>query len=234
MLRVDGDFDEKRNIERVVYNNRLGYAIVYYRPVKNCSEDNSTIDGKCGHRRREVIRKSEDPLEEEFREEIARMVREKERKAASEEITKICAKVHDLFSQVERADLQSRDILNNRVREQIKGRSADEICDILVTDVLKHTKYVYEPRDTFPHKMKLKVLSASLKAADEPCDVKSRKYVPEKEEIPPNVMEGVEKMLEQDIQSVVHHSKYSRELNRIQDDIKFLKRHCTDKIDFNY
>lgn len=235
MLPLNGDSNEERNTDRVVYNDRLGYALVYYRPIKNCPEDNSTIYGKCGHRRREVRNKTENPLDEEFREEIARMVRQKERQTASEEIKKICAKVYDLFAKVERADLDSREILNYRVKSQIKGRSADEICDILVTDVLKHTKYVYEPRDTDPHKMKLKILSASIKASNEWRDVKtSRKYEPEREELTPGVIGRVEKMLERSTQAEVHFSKYSRALNQIQDDIKFLKRRCTDKIERNY
>jgi hypothetical protein len=228
MLPLSGNEADQRNVDRIVYNDNLGYAIVYYRPIKNCHEDNSSYKDKCGHRRHEVINKMTDPIDEEFQEHIARLVRERERLTAKQELEKICEKVHNLFACVERADLESRDVLNSRVRAQIKGKSADEICDILVSDVLKHTKYVYQPRDTFPHKMKLKIHKAAL-SKDEP-----RISVQQSEEPVPCVTDRVEKILQQNIQSQVHGLKYSRLLNRIQDDIKFLKRRCTEKIEFNY
>lgn len=224
-------YDQSR-IKRIVYNDRLGYAIVYYQPLNDHGVEIPRSENICEHRRHQVLHKLEDPLEEKFHEEVEAMVRRRTREDAEKEIRKICKKVHELYSTVEEADLGRREILNYRVKEQIKGKSADQICDILVDDVLKHSKYIYQPTgydDNFPHKLKLKMMTAAIKRAPSPPP---RPEIPEEETS--NVFERVQATLDQDIQSDVHERKYKRLLDRIQHDITVLKFRCTEKIDFNY
>lgn len=225
-------YDQSR-VKRVVYNDRLGYAIVYYQPIDGDFVRIPRSEDICQHRRHQVLHKLEDPIEEKFHEEVEAMVRRREREDAEKEIRKICEKVHDMFVDVQEADLSRREILNFRVKEQIKGKSADEICNILVDDVLRHAKYIYQPKcyeDNIPHKLKLKILSAAIKRAPSP----PRVTVTAVEEPKPNVFERVEETLSHDIESEVHQRKYSRALDKIQKDIARLKYRCTEKIDFNY
>lgn len=226
-------YDQSR-IKRICYNDRLGYAIVYYQPINKHDYIPPRSENICEHRRHQVLHKIE-PIEEKFHEEVEAMIRRREREDADKEIRKICEKVHDLFSKVEEADLSRRDILNYRVKEQIKGKSADEICDILVKDVLQHAKYIYHPKayeDNFPHKLKLKILSAAIKRA--PSPTRLTKVDVEEPEEHPNIFEKVEATLEKSLESDIHLRKHTRLLDRIQRDISNLKYRCTEKIDRNY
>jgi hypothetical protein len=225
---------DKSRINNIVYNDRLGYAIVYYQPNKYPCPRSEDI---CQHRRHQVLHKLEDPIDEKFHEEVEAMIRRKEREDAEKDIRKVCEKVHDLYKVVEEADLSRRELLNYRVKSQIKGKSSNEICDILVDDVLRHSKYIYQPKsfdDNVPHKMKLKILSAAIKRAPSPTRP-VKKVEPEVEtEESKNVLQRVEETLSKDLESDIHDRKYKRLLDKIQHDIRVLKYRCTEKIDFNY
>jgi hypothetical protein len=227
-------YDQSR-IKSIVYNDRLGYAIVYYQPNEVGRVKVPRSEDICNHRRHQVVNTLvHDPIKEKFHEEVEAMVRRRERETADKEIRKICEKVHELYSKVEEADLSRRELLNYRVKEQIKGKSADEICDILVADVLDHAKYIYHPKgydDNFPHKMKLKIMTAAIRRAPSPPRVEIENFEPEND---PHIYDKVEKTLNESLESEIHQRKYSRLLDRIQHDITNLKRRCTEKIDFNY
>jgi hypothetical protein len=230
----EDSYDQSR-IKNIVYNDRLGYAIVYYQPTELGFVKVPRSEDICNHRRHQVINKLVDhPIKEKFHEEVEAMVRRRERETADKEIRKICEKVHELYTKVEQADMSRREILNYRVKEQIKGKSADEICDILVKDVLNHTKYIHHPKayeDSFPHKLKLKIMTAAIRRAPSPPKVVIDNFEPE---VDPNVFERVEKTLSKNLQSEIYQRKYTRTLDKIQNDIVVLKRRCTEKIDFNY
>lgn len=232
--RKEDSYDQSR-IKNIVYHDRLGYAIVYYQPNKYGCVKVPRSEDICNHRRHQVINKLvDDPTTERFHEEVEAMIRRKTRETAEKEIRKMCEKVHELYSKVEEADLSRREVLNWRVKEQIKGKSADEICDILVSDVLKHSKYLYHPKayeDNFPHKMKLKIMTAAIRRAPSPPRVEIENFEPEND---PHIYEKMEKILSENLHSEIHQRKYSRLLNKIQEDIVNLKRRCTEKIDFNY
>lgn len=228
-------YDQSR-IKKIVYNDRLGYAIAYYQPIEGDVIKIPRSEDICEHRRHQVLHKLEDPLEGKFHEEVEAMVRRREREDAEKEIRKISKKVHEMFVDVQEADLSRREIFNYRIKEQIKGKSADEICDILVDDVLRHSKYIYQPKcyeDNIPHKLKLKILSAAIKRAPSPPRV-TVTVDEDEEDHQKHVFERVEETLSQDIESEIHQRKYSRALERIQKDIARLKYRCTEKIDFNY
>lgn len=225
---------DKSQVKKIVYNDLLGYAIVYYQPF-NYPIDIPRSENICEHRQHKVLHKLDD-VEEKFHEEVEAMVRRREREDADKEIRKICSKVHDLFSAVEEVDLGRREVLNYRVKEQIKGKSADEICDILVKDVLQHTKHIYHPKayeDNFPHKLKLKILSAGIKRAPSPpksIKQNNSDLISDNK----NVIQRVENALERNLESEIHQRKHIRALDRIQRDIMALKYRCTEKLDFNY
>lgn len=216
-------------VERIIFNDTLGYAIAYYKPVTANGIVLPQREESCGHERHGVLTCLQETLEDKFVEEIETMVRRREREDASKAIEKICAKVHDLYNDVEESERKGdREVLNFRVREQIKGKSANEICDILVQDVLAHTKVVRSPRED---------LEMKRKPTTKPKDVKSsaaQALEDEETNRRSKVFERIEKLLDEDIQSDVHHRKYSRLLSKMQDDLVYLKRRCTEKITFPY
>lgn len=229
-------------VERVVYNDRLGYAVIYYNPITSGGVKVPRSEDICERRRRQALQPFDDPIDEKFIDEIEAMVRKKERDAASKEIEHICDEINDLFRDVEQLDLKHRDILNSRVREQIKGKSANDICDILVKDVLNHTNPIYNrvKQDTFPHKMKYKILAAGVKRAPSPPperharklleeDLRERNEEKKKQE---SAIKRIEKYMDENVMTEVYGRKYKREIDRIQNDIKALKYRCTEKINF--
>lgn len=212
----------QRNVNKIVYNDLLGYAICYYHPMvdRNLPFDRQPEE-RCDHKRHRILHRLENSEDEDFYQEIEAMVRRREREDADKELRKICQKIHELFADVEQVDFKDRDVLNFRVREQIKGKSADEICDILVKDVLSHSKAIYHPKAIDFHKKPFQPRGAH---------VTRTKKTPEQ----PKVFQKIEKVLNESLQSEIHHRKFVRALDKIQDDIMYLKRRCTEKIDFAY
>lgn len=228
-------------VQKVVFNDRLGYAVVYYDPIGKGGVKVPKSEDICERRRQQIINPCNDQLDVKFSDEIEAMVRKNEREAASKEIEKICDEISDLYREVEQQNFKHRDILNYRVREQIKGKSAKDICDIIVQDVLNHTKptkYIREV-DTFPHKMKYKILSAGIQRTPLPQRPPPRKYFEtneqteqrEKEETQ-NVLKRVEDYLAKHPQNNIHHLKYKPIIDKIQTEIVYLKRRCIEKIKF--
>lgn len=235
---------DSHRVERVVYNDRLGYAVVYYKPIARSAVRVPRFDDICERRRRQALQPFEDSVEEKFCDEVEAMVRKREREAASKEIENICEKINDLFHVVEQQDIRHRDILNQHVREQIKGKSASQICDILVKDVYNHTNPIYNrlnmKQDTYPHKMKYKILAAGISRAPSPPPHRlAKKILAENEEEnmvrkreESNVIKRLENYMDKNVMTEVYGRKYKRLLDRIQDEIKILKRRCTEKIQF--
>lgn len=208
------------SIKKIIFNDPLGYAIVYYNPVGPNALILPQREEKCEHERHRVVTRLEESLEDKLHEEIEAMVRRKEREDAATEITKISQKVDELFHDVQAADLKEREILNWRVKALIKGKTADQICDILVNDVLQHTKPVPRPKSDFELKRK-------------PVNGRIRRSIPDVV-VPrePKIYEKITKLLAEDQLSNIHVKMYTRTLEKIQDDIQILKRRCTQKISF--
>ena len=218
--------ENQHGIKKIVFNDKLGYAIAYYDPAESVRSDNI-----CEHRKNKVFRHLEEQ-DKIFYDEIQAMVRRKEREDAEKEIKKICEKVNDLFFQVEQADLSRREFLSHTVKQQIKGKSADEICKILVDDVLEHAKVIPRPKDNVDHKQKFKILSASTNQASQENQVRKSSSV--KCVFNTDVLNRVEAVLDKSLDSEIHSRKLTRILDKIQKDLTLLKRDCTKKIDFNY
>lgn len=228
-------------VERVVFNDRLGYAVVYYEPIGRGGVKVPKSEDICDQRKHKILNPCNDKIDEKFCEEVEAMVRKREREAASKEIENICDKISDLFREVEQQDLKHREILNGRVKEQIKGKSAQDICDILVQDVLNHTKPTryFRDTDTFPHKMKYKILAAGIERAPVSTRRPSGRYfetseesVKKEQEDTKNVLKRVEDYLEHHTRSNIHGLKYKGAIDRIHDEIVHLKRRCSEKIEF--
>lgn len=239
---VNSKIVDPSTINRVVYNDQMGYAIVYYHPNTRVNIPES--QNICDKRRNQCLEKSDDMIDAETRKEIEAMVRRKERENTAKDIKDTCERVRDLFHRCEKFDMNHREILNCRVREQIKGKSADQICDILVKDVLQNVKNVYQKdeRDVFPHKIKAKILAAGVRRCPSPTRIVEVKKE-EKPKVcePPKCMKcycenvdqvvsKVSKILDQPLDSEVFHRKYAMLLDNIREEIIQLKTLCTKKI----
>lgn len=227
-------------VERVVFNDRLGYAVVYYNPIRGGVKVPRSED-ICEQRRHKILNPSNGELDEKFCEEIEALVRKREREAASKEIENICEKINDLFREVEQQDIKHREFLSTCVKEQIKGKSAKDICDIIVQDVLNHTKPTRYPRvdDAFPHKMKYKILAAGIQRAPAPTRRPTNRYFEtdeetekKKEQETKNVLKRVEDYLATHTQTNIHELKYKRVIDKIQNEIVHMKRRCCEKLEF--
>lgn len=227
-------------VEKVVFNDRLGYAVVYYEPIGCGGVNVPKSEDICERRRHQVLNPCNDKHDAKFCEEIEAMIRKNERETAAKEIEKICDEISDLYREVEQQNLKHRDILNCRVREQIRGKSAKDICDIIVQDVLNHTKptrYIQEV-DTFPHKMKYKILSAGIQRAPlsqrplPKCFETDEEAEEREKEETKNVLKRVEDYLAKHPQNNIHNLKYKPIMDRIQIDLVHLKRRCTEKLNF--
>lgn len=230
-------FDQSK-IKKIVYNNKCGYAIVYYHPVLPGEVKIPKSEDICDRRRCCELEECDD-VEEQFHEEVQAMVRRREREDASKEILKMCGKIHDMYAEVQESELKMRDVLNPRVRAMIKGKSADDICKILVDDVLSHSKIIYQPKsfdDTYPHKLKFRMMKACIDGAAEArlrLKIQPTTDEDDDEECEKNIIKKVEETLKQDVQSEVFGRQYLRAIDRIHDDIVRLKQLCTKKIDFH-
>lgn len=214
----------------------MGYAIVYYKPptTVHIPKTKNTFE----NRRNQCLRESDDMIEDETRKEIEATVRRKQREDAAKDIKDTCGRVRDLFHRCENFDMEHREVLNCRVKEQIKGKTADQICDILVNDVLQRVKHVYQKdRDIFPHKIKAKILAAGVRRCSSPTRIVEKPKVCE----PPKCMKcysenvtqvvsKVEKILEQPLESKAFHRTYGMLLDNIRDEIVQLKSLCNKKI----
>lgn len=151
--------NSKRKLSKIVFNDDLGYAIVYYKPILN-------LEVKP-HVPKPVPRKHpHEQLEKPaaFSDDVKELIRKKENERLASDIKDTCYKVRELFKQCERYDMSRREILNDKVKARIKGKKANEICDILVEDSLRHCKHLYHnnPGDVIPHKIKYKIAAAAV------------------------------------------------------------------------
>lgn len=230
-------FDQSK-ITKIVYNKKCGYAIAYYNPVQPGEVQIPRSEHICDRRRCVELEESTEE-EEKFHEEVAAMVRRREREDASKEILKVCAKIHDMYAEVQESELKCRDVLNPRVKALIKGKSSDEICKVLVDDVLSHSKIIYQPKsfdDTYPHKLKFRMMKACIDGKNEARLRPVRQPIEDdddllNEEERQSIMKKVEQTLKKDVQSEVYGKQYIRAIDRIHDDIARLKYYCTRKIE---
>jgi hypothetical protein len=161
--------NSQRKLSKIVYNDDLGYAIVYYKPILNLELKPHVP--KTVPRRRRVLEIDERPAV--FSDEVKELIRKKENESLASDIRDTCNIVRELFKRCERYDMSRREILNDKVKARIKGKKADEICDILVEDSLRHTKHLYNNNrdDVIPHKIKYKIAAAAVQRYPTPTKV---------------------------------------------------------------
>lgn len=164
------------NVTKLVYNDRLGYAIAYYEPLHGAKLrilNDKPLKAEKSPKRSLEVPEVVDSICLDTQE----LLRKKQLENTADDIREACASVRTLFRKCEERDLSRRDVLSDHVKLRIRGKSANEICDILVDDVLNHVKHIYKQEvsvDAFPHKLKYKIKAAAVRRAPSPCRIQNK------------------------------------------------------------
>lgn len=172
-------------VKNVVYNDRCGYALVFYDPIydldtkipplkvsdlpytipldrqhlHNLKPAGKPVSGK-------VVKRPQIPGECEAAKDF---IRRKVLERKMDEIRDTCYNIHKCYQKAEKFDLERRKVISPRVKAKIRGRSSDIICDVLVDDAMQSIDYVYERNlEAEATKKKKLALVALRKAARAP------------------------------------------------------------------
>lgn len=140
-------------IQRVINNEKCGYSIIYYETEKNClprdpevilhNEDNSFERWRVSHIS-DDLRKPKKQAEDAVRRAIA------DQKV--EEIQKTFSNIQSYCKKTGNHDLSRKKIIPPTYRRSMRGRSADEICDILLQNVIKPKNNDYDLGEIYDEK----------------------------------------------------------------------------------
>lgn len=171
-------------VSNVIYNDRCGYAIIFYDPIYDLDTQIPPLRmadlpytiplqrksirslkpaGKpvSGNEIREVRRNPVPGDVEAAREFIHRKTIERK----MDEIRESCANIRHCYKKAEKFDLKRREVISPRVKAKLRGKSSDEICDVLVDDVMQNVDYVYERNLEEKGKTQRKLALAALRRA---------------------------------------------------------------------
>lgn len=172
-------------VNNVIYNDRCGYAIIYYDPIYDLDSKIPPLRmadlpytiplqrksikslkpaGKpVGPREDErEVRRPKIPGEcEAAKEFIQRKIIERK----MDEVREACANIRRCYKKAEKFDLKRREAISPRVKAKIRGKTSDEICDVLVDDVMQNVDYVYERNLEEKGKTSRKLALAALRRA---------------------------------------------------------------------
>lgn len=172
-------------VKNVVYNDRCGYAIVFYDPIYDLDTKIQplkvadlpyTIPLDRQHLNKlkpagkpvngDEVKRPEVPGEREAAKDF---IRRKILERKMDEIRDTCYNIHKCYQKAEKFDLERRKVISPRVKAKIRGRSSDVICDVLVDDAMQSIDYVYERNlEAEETKKKKLALVARRKAARAP------------------------------------------------------------------
>lgn len=168
-------------VDKVIYNDRCGYAIIFYDPIFD-------LDTKIPPLRMADLpytiplqRKSLRSLKPAGRPvgpgEVTRpnvpgdyeaaedFIHRKIIERKMDEVRETCANIRHCFRKAEKFDLKRREVISPRVKAKLHGKNSDEICDVLVDDVMQNVDYVYEKNLEEKGKTQRKLALAALRRA---------------------------------------------------------------------
>lgn len=168
-------------VSNVIYNDRCGYAIIFYDPIYDLDTKIPPLRmadlpytiplqrksikslkpaGKpVGGERREVKRPDVPGEYEAAQQFIHRKCIERK----MDEVREACFNIRQCYKKAEKFDLKRREAISPRVQNKLRGKSSDEICDILVDDVMQNVDYVYEKNLEEKGKTQRKLALAALR-----------------------------------------------------------------------
>lgn len=172
-------------VKNVVYNDRCGYALVFYDPIYDLdtkipplkvSDLAYTIPLDRQHLSKlkpagkpissAEVKRPDCPGEREAAKDF---IRRKILERKMDEIRDTCYNIHKCYEKAEKFDMERRKVISPRVKAKIRGKTSDVICDVLVDDAMQNIDYVYERNlEAEEAKKKKLALVARRKAARAP------------------------------------------------------------------
>lgn len=148
-------------VKNVVYNDRCGYAIVFYDPIFDLDTKIAPLRMAdlpytipLDRKRLTSLKPAGKPVNED---DIKRpitwsgeceaakdFIRRKVIERKMDEIRDCCFNIKKCYEKAEKFDLKRREVISPRLRNKIRGKKSDEICDVLIDDVMQNVDYVYE------------------------------------------------------------------------------------------
>lgn len=189
--------DENRSygrgkVKKVMFNDRCGYALVYYDPIY---DHDSKIDAlnlkdlpytiplntKSLKKLKPAGKPSTLPDYTEIKRvnkpgdyETAKQFMERKLiESKMDEIREACYNCKRYFQKAEKFDLKRREIISPRLKAKIRGRNSDEIADFLVDDVMHNVDYVYD-RNIEPKPKKIVKTKKIQQNEEKKCEEKSK------------------------------------------------------------
>jgi hypothetical protein len=140
---------DRSKIQKIIHNDRGGYSIIFYETNKDhwpCKEPEVILHKENGIGELKAAGKPVSSLSDDLRKPNNKS-EDAVRKAVTHqkivEIQDTFSNIKNMYKKAENQDLQRRKIINPSVRRSLRGRSADEICDILLKDVMKNNDFVF-------------------------------------------------------------------------------------------
>lgn len=169
-------------VNNVIYNDRCGYALIFYDPIFDLDTKIPPLKMADLPYTIPLQRKTLRSLKpagkpvgpNEFREvsrpkvpgdyEAAQdFIHRKLIERKMDEVREACSNIRQCYKTAEKFDLKRREAISPRVKAKIRGKTSDEICDILVDDVMKNVDYVYERNLEKKGKTRQKLALAALR-----------------------------------------------------------------------
>lgn len=171
-------------VDNVIYNDRCGYAIIFYDPIYDLdtkiaplkvsdlpytipllrkNQRNLKPAGKpIGPYEDREVRRPKIPGQYEAAEDfIHRKIIERK----MDEVREACANIRHCYQKAEKFDLKRREAISPRLKSKLRGKASDEICDVLVDDVMQNVDYVFERNLEEKGKTQRKLALAALRRA---------------------------------------------------------------------
>ncbi|CRL03168.1 CLUMA_CG016570, isoform A [Clunio marinus] len=169
-------------VNNVIYNDRCGYAIIFYDPIYDLDAKipplrMSDLPYTIPIQRKSIacLKPAGKPVASiEVKREYKRpgdyeaaqdFIRRKIIERKMDEIREACANIRQCYKKAEKFDMKRREAISPRVKSKLRGKSSDEICDILVDDVMQNVDYVYERNLEEQGKTQKKLAVAALRRA---------------------------------------------------------------------
>lgn len=167
-------------VNNVIYNDRCGYAIIYYDPIYDLDTQLPPLRmadlpytiplQRKSIRSLKAAGKPVGPTEEVRRthvpgdyEAAQDFIRRKTIERKMDEVKEAFFNIRQCYKKAEKFDMKRREVLSPRVKSKLRGKSADEICDVLVDDVMQNVDYVYERNLEEKGKTQRKLALAALR-----------------------------------------------------------------------
>ena len=169
------------HVKNVVYNDRCGYAIIFYEPIFDL--DTKIVPLRMAdlpytiplQRRENPVLKAAGkpigPIEVKAPrvpgdyEAAKEFIERKKIERKMDEIRDACFNIRNCYKKAEKFDLKRREVISPRLQSKIRGKSSNEICDVLVDDVMQNVDYVYEKSLEEKGKTRQKLALAALRRA---------------------------------------------------------------------